>query len=151
MRKRGRPGPPRFGYFGGSRFGRPAHAIGAPFRTMDICSSTQTIAPSLLTVGCHLVIPHDALAEWLGVTPMRLREVSRPFPADFCFDLEVAEADAVEPGAPRGVRVFTEHGALLAGCLLNTPTTVARAVELTRACVALRRRDRRPHALALAG
>lgn len=120
---------------------------------MSASLNNKTISTRLHSIGCHLAIPADALADWLGVTPARLLEVGRSFPADFCFDLEVVDADAVEKGAsaPRGVRVFTEHGALLAGCLLNTPTTVARAVELTRVCVALRRQDRGPHPLALAG
>jgi len=115
-------------------------------------SQTSELAPllnRLLPVGSHLVIPHPDLADFYGVTPAHLFEVSRAFAADFCFVLEDGDEAAMADGHG-SVRVFTEHGALLAGCLLNTPGALARAVTLTRACIARRRLDRPPDPRALA-
>jgi hypothetical protein len=107
-------------------------------------------SPRLLPVGNHCVIPHDELAAWYEVTPHQLWAVSRTFTADFCFMLECGVADS-EPPAVGSVRVFTEYGALLAGWLIDSATTRTRAVQLTRACVALRRHGRPPQPLPLAG
>ncbi len=115
--------------------------------------ASEPASTRLHSVGDHLVVLHSELAAFYAITPGQLLEISRSFPADFCFNLETETTDSAPDGGehPWETRVFTEHGALLAGCLLNTPTTLARAVQLTRTCVSLRRQDRTRHTLALAG
>ena len=71
------------------------------------------------------------------------------FPADFMFQLSAKEFDnwrsqfvISNPGSKMGLRhapfVFTEHGALMAASILNTPHAVEVSVYVVRAFVRLR-------------
>lgn len=73
----------------------------------------------------------------------------RRFPADFMFQLSAMEFEnwrsqsvISNPGAKMGLRrapfVFTEHGALMAASILNTPRAVEVSVYVVRAFVRLR-------------
>jgi hypothetical protein len=87
-----------------------------------------------------------------GVTTKRLLQQVRRnkdrFPKDFAFVLTGGEVAALRlqiatSNAGRGGRryrpyVFTEHGAVMAASVLNTPTAVAISIEVVRAFVRLR-------------
>jgi len=92
------------------------------------------------------------LAELYGTSTKRLNEqVSRNndrFPIDFMFRLSLEEWDSLrsqnatsKPG--RGGRrvppfVFTEHGAIMAANVLNSPRAVHASIQVVRAFVRLR-------------
>lgn len=95
------------------------------------------------------------LARIYGVPTKRLNEQVRRnadrFPPDFVFRLNATEADAVLRSRSqfatlkRGMNVkylpyaFTEHGAIMAANILNSPRAVKMGVFVVRAFVALRR------------
>ena len=103
----------------------------------------------LLVRGQKVMIDAD-LAELYGVTTKRLnqqvRRNSDRFPEDFMFELRPAEKVEVvaycihlarlkySPTAPL---VFTEHGALMAASVLNTPRAIEVSVYVVRAFVQL--------------
>jgi len=71
------------------------------------------------------------------------------FPADFMFRLSAKELEAwrsrvvmSNPGARMGLRrapfAFTEHGALMAATVLNSPRAVETSVYVVRAFIRLR-------------
>jgi hypothetical protein len=92
------------------------------------------------------------LAELYGVLTWRLNEqVKRNqerFPTDFVFQLTPEEDDALtsqiaRSKAGRGGRrtlpyAFTEHGAIMAAMVLNSPRAVEMSVQVVRAFVRLR-------------
>jgi len=99
------------------------------------------------------VILDAALAELYGVTTKRFNEqvcrnTSR-FPADFRFQLTAAEYDALRSQFAtlkngRGKHrkylpyAFTEHGAIMAATVLNSPRAIEISVFVVRAFVQLR-------------
>ena len=99
------------------------------------------------------VILDTDLALLYGVTVKRLNEQMRRnkerFPKDFAFQLSEKEWTALRTqfatsNEGRGGRryrpyVFTEHGALMAANILNSPQAVKVSVEVMRAFVRLRR------------
>ena len=111
------------------------------------------ITSRIVVVRGHKVMLDADLAELYGVPTKRLNEqVKRNatrFPADFMFRLTRAEADQWnrsqfatgsrkhrDPRFPP--RAFTEHGALMAANLLNSPHAVEVSVYVVRAFVRLR-------------
>jgi reverse gyrase len=100
--------------------------------------------------GVKVIVDAD-LAEFYGVPTKRLNEqvkrnVDR-FPADFMFQLEQEEKDELVAKCDHlsGLkhskalpRVFTEHGAIMAASVLNTPRAVEMSVFVVRAFVRLR-------------
>src|SRR4030043_383112 len=92
------------------------------------------------------------LAELYGVTTKRLNEQIRRnlgrFPDDFMFQLTPQEADSLrsqfatskpERGGRRYLPyAFTEHGAIMAASVLNSPQAVRMSVFVVRAFVKLR-------------
>lgn len=104
----------------------------------------------LLIRGQKVIIDAD-LAELYGVTTKRLNEQVRRnknrFPKDFVFQLTKAEKQEVvaicdhlkklkfSPALPL---VFTEHGAIMAASVLNTPRAIEVSVQVVRAYVKLR-------------
>lgn len=112
----------------------------------------ETIAGSILVLRGHRVILDADLARLYGTTTKRLNEQVRRnherFPEDFMFRLTDQEAEALrsqiatsKPG--RGGRrylpyAFTEHGALMAASVLNTPRAVEVGIYVVRAFVKLR-------------
>jgi hypothetical protein len=110
------------------------------------------ITRSILVLRGHRVILDADLAAIYGVTTGRLNEAvkrnAERFPEDFMFRLSAAEHAALisqfatsKPG--RGGRrklpwAFTEHGAIQAANVLNSPRAIAMGVYVVRAFVRLR-------------
>ncbi|MGH9575606.1 MAG: ORF6N domain-containing protein [Candidatus Acidiferrales bacterium] len=110
------------------------------------------IESRILLVRGEKVILDSDLAELYGVNTKRLNEqVKRNkdrFPADFMFQLNLVEAEhlrsqsATSKSARGGRRyrpyAFTEHGAIMAASVLNTPRAVEVSVYVVRAFINLR-------------
>ena len=119
----------------------------------------------VLVVRGERVILDSDLASIYGVPTKRLNEQVRRnsgrFPKDFCFRLTRREIDGIRsqviPGSPpsssmrsqiatasrRNVRflpyAFTEHGAIMAANVLNSPHAVKMSVFVVRAFIKIRR------------
>jgi len=112
----------------------------------------EHIARSILVLRGQKVLLDAELAALYGVTTARLNQQVRRnrerFPADFLFELTAAEFSALmlqnassKPG--RGGRrklpfAFTEHGAIMAATVLNSPRATEMTVYVVRAFVKLR-------------
>lgn len=110
------------------------------------------IAQAIVLVRGQKVLLDEHLATLYGVETRRLNEQVRRnldrFPADFMFQLDDTEYAALisqfatsKPG--RGGRrklplAFTEHGAIMAATVLNSPRAVEVSVYVVRAFVRLR-------------
>jgi hypothetical protein len=117
--------------------------------------ATVTVEAVVLRIhvvrGISVVIDSD-LAGLYGVPTKRFNEAVKRhatrFPADFMFQLAEAEFAALRShfatsNAKRGGRrylphAFTEHGALMAAMILNSPLAVDVSVYVVRAFVQLR-------------
>lgn len=122
----------------------------------------ERIARSIVVVRGQKVLLDADLAALYGVETRRLNEQVRRnlerFPADFMFRLDDAEHAALmsqsatsKPG--RGGRrkaplAFTEHGAIMAATVLNSPRAVEVSVYVVRAFVRLRETLASNHELA---
>jgi hypothetical protein len=115
----------------------------------------ERIASRILVVRGQRVMVDADLALLYGITTKQLnQQVKRNaarFPADFAFRLRAAEKSEVVTNCDhlRRLRyssamplVFTEHGALMAALVLNSP----RAVEVALLVVRARYRPKRPGA-----
>jgi len=105
----------------------------------------------ILTIRGRKVVVDADLASVYGVSTMRLNEqvkrnVER-FPEDFRFQLTESETAGViancdNPSSLRFRRtrpwVFTEHGAIMAASMLNSPEAVTMSVFVVRAFVQMR-------------
>jgi hypothetical protein len=101
----------------------------------------------------HKVILDSDLAALYGVETRRLNEQvrrnSERFPADFAFQLTAQEAADLKSqiatsssgwgGRRKLPFVFTEHGALMAASVLNSPRAVQMSLYVVRAFLKLRR------------
>ena len=112
---------------------------------------TDNILPLIHTIREQRVILATDLAKLFDVPTFRLNEqVKRNqnrFPSDFMFQLTADEADAVKALRSQIVTLkqgqhqkylpyaFTEHGALMAANVLNSPQAVAMSVYIVRAFV----------------
>lgn len=112
----------------------------------------EHIAQSILILRGHRVLLDADLAVLYGVTTARLNQQVRRnlerFPADFMFQLTAGEHAGLmlqsatsKPG--RGGRrklplVFTEHGAIMAATVLNSPRAVEMGIYVVRAFIQLR-------------
>lgn len=104
------------------------------------------------TIRNHRVILDSDLAKLYGVQTFRFNEAVKRnrarFPEDFLFQLTKEEADlltsqsAISKSGSGGRRslpwAFTEHGALQAANVLNSPKAVAMSVYVIRAFIRLR-------------
>lgn len=114
---------------------------------------TERIADAIRVVRGHKVIVDADLAALYGVETRRLNEQVRRnidrFPDDFMFQLSAEETAALMSqfaiSKPRGrggrrkpALVFTEHGALMAATILNSPRAVEVSLYVVRAFVRLR-------------
>jgi hypothetical protein len=116
---------------------------------------TEDITRAILVLRGHRVLLDTELAALYGVTTKRFNEQVRRnaerFPADFMFQLtaqevaalrsQIATSNALPQG--RGGRrylpyAFTEHGAIMAATILNSPRAVEMSVYVVRAFVQLR-------------
>ena len=113
----------------------------------------ERVERSILILRGHRVIFDSDLAALYGVPVKRLNEqVKRNidrFPDDFAFNLTEEESEALRSqfatlktgrGEHRKYlpRVFTEHGALMAASVLNSPKAVEMSIFVVRAFVRLR-------------
>lgn len=110
------------------------------------------IAQSILILRGHRVLLDADLAVLYGVTTARLNQQVRRnlerFPRDFMFQLTAEEHTALmlqsatsKPG--RGGRrklplAFTEHGAIMAATVLNSPRAVEMGIYVVRVFIQLR-------------
>ncbi len=115
--------------------------------------AVESIALSIAALRGQRVILDGDLAALYGVETKRFNEqVKRNaarFPADFMFQLTAEEADSLRSQIAtlktgRGQHrkylpyVFTEHGAIMAAMVLNSPRAVEVSVYVVRAFVRLR-------------
>lgn len=112
--------------------------------------SVDRISKTLLVVRNQRVILDAVLAELYGVETRRLNEQvrrnRRRFPADFLLELTANEfanlksqiATSSWGGRRKPPLAFTEHGAIMAATILNTPQAVQMSVYVVRAFVSLR-------------
>lgn len=111
------------------------------------------IAATIRVVRGQRVLPDSDLAELYGVTTRRLNEQVRRnaarFPPDFLIDLSNQDVAALRSqiatlkigrGAHRKYPplAFTEHGAIMAATILNSPRAVQMSVYVVRAFARLR-------------
>jgi hypothetical protein len=117
----------------------------------DSSLSTQHVLPLIYSIRGQRVILAADLAKLYGVATFRLNEQvkrnSERFPADFMFQLTPEEADAHKASRSqfailkKGHNIkylpyaFTEHGAIMAANVLNSPQAVAMSVYVVRAFV----------------
>ena len=124
----------------------------APTTPSDLVS-TEHITHAILVLRGQRVLLDAELAALYGVTTKRLNEqVKRNaarFPEDFLFRLSAAEVETLnrsqiatgsqkhrDPRFPP--YAFTEHGAIMASMILNSPHAVEMSVYVVRAFVRLR-------------
>jgi hypothetical protein len=112
----------------------------------------ETIASRIVIVRNQKVMLDSALAELYGVETKRFNEQVRRnhdrFPADFMFQLTEQEVASLRSqfatsNTGRGGRrhlplAFTEHGAIAAAAVLNSPQAIETSVYVVRAFVQLR-------------
>jgi hypothetical protein len=112
----------------------------------------EHITQSILIFRGHKVLLDAELAALYGVSTARLNQQVRRnferFPEDFMFQLSTTEyaalmlQNATSKGGRGGRRklplVFSEHGAIMAATVLNSPRAVEMSVYVVRAFVKLR-------------
>jgi hypothetical protein len=110
----------------------------------------ENIARSILILRGQRVLLDSDLAALYGVETRRLNEQVRRnqerFPADFIFELTNAEfanlksqfATSSWGGRRKRPLAFTEHGAIMAATVLNSPRAVAMTIYVVRAFMQLR-------------
>ena len=113
----------------------------------------QSIEPLILTLRGQRVILDTDLAEIYGVQTKVLNQAvkrnSDRFPGDFMFRLNDAEKIEVVTNcdhlqklkfSPQLPYAFTEHGAIMASMVLNSPEATAMSAFIVRAFVQMRER-----------
>jgi hypothetical protein len=126
---------------------------GTTMASVKTVASTGDITRAILVLRGHRVLLDAELAALYGVTSKRLNEQvkrnAKRFPADFIFRLTRIETAALnrsqyatgsqkhrDPRFPPNA--FTEHGAIMAATILNSPRAVEMSVYVVRAFVQLR-------------
>jgi hypothetical protein len=121
-------------------------------KNKELAVSVEQIARSIVVLRGQKVLLDSELATLYGVTTKRFNEQVRRnlhrFPADFMFQVTEEEHAilrshfATSSSGHGGRRylpyVFTEHGAIMAATILNTPLAVEVSVYVVRAFVRLR-------------
>jgi hypothetical protein len=115
--------------------------------------TTESVERTILVLRGRRVILDTDLAALYGVTVAAFNQAVKRnmerFPADFAFQLTREEYESLRSQfvilkAGRGTHrkylpyVFTEHGAVMAASVLNSPKAVEMSVEVVRAFVRLR-------------
>jgi hypothetical protein len=110
----------------------------------------ERVARSILQLRGRRVILDADLAAIYGVTTKRLNEAVKRnqerFPDDFAFQLERQEVANLRSqfatASKRNIRfapyAFTEHGAIMAAAMLNSPQAVQMSLFVVRAFVRMR-------------
>ena len=108
------------------------------------------IASRIFALRGQRVILDSDLASLYGVPVKQLnqqvRRNARRFPADFAFRMEIQEVANLKSqivtsswgGRRKPPLVFTEHGALMAAAVLNSPRAVEVSIYVVRAFVQMR-------------
>ncbi|MDP2239456.1 MAG: ORF6N domain-containing protein [Burkholderiales bacterium] len=112
--------------------------------------TAEHIDTRILAIRGHKVMIDADLAELYSVTTKRLNQQVRRnierFPEDFMFELRPAEKAEVVANcihlarlkfSPAAPLAFTEHGALMAALVLNTPRAIEVSAYVVRAFVRL--------------
>ena len=121
----------------------------------------EPVEPLIREIRGERMLLDSDLARIYGVPTFRLNEAVKRnrerFPADFLFQLTAAEfydlisQTAISSSGHGGRRkrpwAFTEHGAIMAANVLNSPRAIEMSVHVIRAFVALRREAGRYEAL----
>jgi hypothetical protein len=120
-------------------------------RKRDIVSRPLPLERRIVTIRGEKVILDADLAQLYGVTTKRLNEqVKRNqarFPSDFAFILTAEERNEVVANCDHLARIkfsstppraFTEHGAIMAANVLNSPQAVQMSVFVVRAFTKMR-------------
>ncbi len=122
-------------------------------KSASATAAVGVIAARIFVLRGQRVLVDSDLAALYGVTTKRLNEQvkrnAERFPADFMFRLTAAEAAALNRSQsatgsqkhrdPRfAPYAFTEHGALMAANVLNSPRAIEASVYVIRAFVQLR-------------
>ncbi len=116
-----------------------------------IMKSSKPLESRILTIRGRKVLLDADLAEIYGVSTKRLNEqvkrnVDR-FPEDFLFQLAANEKEEVVANCDHLARLkfakarpwaFTEHGAIMAAMVLNSPQAVTMSVYVVRAFMQMR-------------
>lgn len=112
--------------------------------------SADAIGAQILIVRGHKVLLDSTLAALFGVPTRRLNEQVRRnrerFPEDFLIELNTAEfahlksqfATSSWGGRRKLPFAFTEHGAIMAASVLNSPRAIDMSIYVVRAFVRLR-------------
>ena len=115
--------------------------------------TTESVERAIIVLRGRRVILDSELATLYGVTVSVFNQAVKRnmerFPADFAFQLTREEYESLRSQivilkAGRGAHrkylpyVFTEHGAVMAASVLNSPKAVEMSVEVVRAFVRLR-------------
>jgi len=113
----------------------------------------ERVENRILSIRGHRVILDADLAELYGVTTGALNQAVKRnagrFPGDFMFQLSQEEADSLRSQIVilkngRGLHrkylpyAFTEHGAIMAASVLNSPRAIEASVYVVRAFVKMR-------------
>jgi hypothetical protein len=125
-----------------------------PRATSIVSVPVEHIEHRILLIRGHRVLLDADLAALYGAQTRTLNQAVKRnaarFPADFVFRLSARELEAwrsrsviSNPGARMGLRraplAFTEHGALMAAAVLNSPRAVRASLYVVRAFVQLRK------------
>jgi hypothetical protein len=113
--------------------------------------SSKNIQNRIINIRGQNIIVDSDLAELFGVSTKRLNEQvkrnARRFPEDFVFQLTVQEKSEVVAKCDHLVNLkyakslpyaFTEHGAIMAASILNSPRAIETSVFIVRAFVRMR-------------
>jgi hypothetical protein len=115
--------------------------------------TTESVERAIIVLRGRLVILDSELATLYGVAVSVFNQAVKRnmerFPADFAFQLTREEYESLRSQtvilkAGRGAHrkylpcVFTEHGAVMAASILNSPKAIEMSVEVVRAFVRLR-------------
>lgn len=117
-----------------------------------VTAAAVDISSRIVTIREQRVILDDDLAKIYGVETKTLNKAVKRnavrFPADFCFQLTQEEFEILRyqngtsSGKHGGRRyrpyAFTEHGAIMAATILNSPRAVQMSVFVVRAFVEMR-------------
>jgi hypothetical protein len=132
---------------------KPAEPVQELDRSRSLPGVVDAIADRILTLHGQRVIVDADLAALYGVPTKRLNEQvkrnAERFPADFMFRLTSEETATLNRSQfatgsqkhrdPRFTPLaFTEHGAMMAGFMLNSPHAVEVSIYVVRAFVRLR-------------
>ncbi len=134
---------------------RPARQRGglsAPTRSQGLVPG-ERITRAILILRGHRVLLDSELAALYGVETRVLNQAVRRnaerFPEDFRFQLTAPEAAAsrsqfviLKPGRGQNIKflpyAYTEHGAIMAATIINSPRAVEMSIYVVRAFVQLR-------------